>query len=715
MTDILIEQISNSLSINKKQVASTIDLLNEGATIPFISRYRKEATGSLDEIQVSNIASELKRLNELIKRKEYILKSISDNHKDKLTPGLVSSINNCWEINKLEDLYLPFKPKRKTRASAARDKGLEPFADLIMTQGDLDIMTEAGKYLNEEVENTDEALAGARDIIAELISEDAVARNSLRSLYKQSAVLTSKVNPKKKDEGQKYQDYFEYSEDLRKCPGHRLLAILRAEKEDILRIAVDVDNSLAESILKKQFIKTDVSNSSTDQINLAIEDSFKRLLTPSLENEFLKTYKEKADKEAILVFAENVRQLLLAAPLGQKVTMAIDPGFRTGCKLVCLDEQGSLLHNTTIFPTQSQNQQKEAAETVKKLIQKYSICAIAIGNGTAGRETQNFIKETIGDSSGIDVFMVNEAGASIYSASDAAREEFPDLDLTVRGAISIGRRLMDPLAELVKIDAKSIGVGQYQHDVDQHLLKDSLDQTVSSAVNLVGVNLNTSSQHLLQYVSGIGPKIAKAITSYRNDKGPFKSRKELLNVSGVGSKAFEQAAGFLRIPGAENPLDNSSVHPESYPVVNKMAKDLSRPVKDLIVAEKILAEIDLKKYINDKTGLPTLLDIINELKKPGLDPRGEAETFSFSKDINEIKDLKVDMRLPGIITNITKFGAFVDIGIKENGLLHISQISSTKFIKDPAEVLKLDQKVNVRVVSIDEERKRIQLSMKEGG
>ncbi|HMR41086.1 MAG TPA: Tex family protein [Ignavibacteria bacterium] len=713
MSDILTDQISNSLSINKKQVAATIKLLNEGATIPFISRYRKEATGSLDELQVGDISSELKRFNEIIKRKEYILRSISENHKDKLTPDLESRITNCWDLNKLEDLYLPFKPKRKTRASAAREKGLEPLAQFVLSQGSMDVYIEAEKFLNEEVQSAEDALSGARDIIAEQISEDAVARNALRSLYKQTSVLTSKVNPKKKDDGRKYQDYFEYSEELRRCPGHRLLAILRAEKEDILRIAVDVDNDLAEGILKKQFIKKDVSNSSTEQISLAIEDSFKRLLTPSLENEFLKAYKEKADKEAISVFTENVRQLLLAAPLGQKVTMAIDPGFRTGCKLVCLDEQGSFLYNATIFPNQSQNQQKEAAETVKKLVEKFNVKAIAIGNGTAGRETQNFIKDTLSESSGIDVFMVNEAGASIYSASEAAREEFPDLDLTVRGAISIGRRLMDPLAELVKIDAKSIGVGQYQHDVDQHQLKESLDQTVSSAVNLVGVNLNTSSQHLLQYVSGIGPKIAKAITSYRKDKGPFRSREELLNVSGVGSKAFEQAAGFLRIPGAENPLDNSAVHPESYPVVIEMAKDLSRPVNDLIVAEKLLAEIDIKKYVTEKTGLPTLQDIINELKKPGLDPRGEAAAFSFSKDINEIKDLKVDMRLPGIITNITKFGAFVDIGIKENGLLHISQISSTKFIKDPAEVLKLDQKVTVRVISIDEERKRIQLSMKE--
>ncbi|MFZ1323120.1 MAG: Tex family protein [Ignavibacteria bacterium] len=713
-SELLLLKISESLSINIKQVSATVDLLNENATIPFISRYRKEATGSLDEVQVSDISSELKRLNELIKRREYILKSISD--QEKLTPELETKINECWDSIDLEDLYLPYKPKRKTRAVAACEKGLEPLAKLIWSQGDLDIFNEAKVFINEEVVTIEDALEGARDIIAEWINEDADARNSLRNLFKHSAVISSKVVTKKKDEGQKYLDYFEYSEDLRKCPGHRLLAIFRGEREGILRVNAGVDTELAVKILEKLFIKPgkiSAENSSSEQIVKAIIDSFKRLLAPSLETEFRNLYKEKADKEAILVFTENLRQLLLAAPLGQKVTMAVDPGFRTGCKVVCLDEQGTLLHSTTIYPHPPQNQMKESAEVLIKLIEKYNIKAIAVGNGTAGRETENFIKGILKEKKDADVYLVNEAGASIYSASEAAREEFPELDLTVRGAISIGRRLMDPLAELVKIDAKSIGVGQYQHDVDQQKLKDSLDQTVSLAVNLVGVNLNTSSQHLLQYVSGIGPKLAKAITKYRSDKGPFSSREELMKVSGVGSKSYEQAAGFLRIPGAKNPLDNSAVHPESYSIVQMMAKDLSLPVKDLIVAAEIIKQIDIKKYVNDKVGIPTLEDIINELKRPGLDPRGEAAVFNFADDINDIKDLKIEMRLPGIITNLTKFGAFVNIGIKENGLLHISQISSNRFIKDPAEVLKLDQKVMVRVVSIDEERKRIQLSMKE--
>lgn len=714
MSKILLQHISNSLSISLKQVSATVDLLNENATIPFISRYRKEATGSLDEIQVSDISSELKRLNELIKRREYILKSISD--QEKLTPELEAKINECWDSIDLEDLYLPYKPKRKTRAAAASEKGLEPLAKLIWSQGDQDIFNEAKTFVNDEVLTIEDALEGARDIIAEWINEDADARNSLRNLFKHSAVISSKVVLKKKEEGQKYLDYFEYSEEMKKCPGHRLLAIFRGEREGILRVNAGVDTELAVKILEKQFIKPGKiagENSSSEQIVKAIIDSFKRLLAPSLETEFRNLYKEKADKEAILVFTENLRQLLLAAPLGQKVTMAVDPGFRTGCKVVCLDEQGTLLHSTTIYPHPPQNQMIESAEVLMKLIEKFNIKAIAVGNGTAGRETENFIKGIVKENKDADVYLVNEAGASIYSASEAAREEFPELDLTVRGAISIGRRLMDPLAELVKIDAKSIGVGQYQHDVDQQKLKESLDQTVISAVNLVGVNLNTSSQHLLQYVSGIGPKLAKAITKYRKDKGPFSAREELMKVSGVGNKSYEQAAGFLRIPGAKNPLDNSAVHPESYSIVQTMAKDLSVPVKDLIVAEEIIKKIDIKKYVNDKVGIPTLEDIINELKRPGLDPRGEAAVFNFADDINDIKDLKIEMRLPGIITNITKFGAFVNIGIKENGLLHISQISSNRFIKDPAEVLKLDQKVMVRIVSIDEERKRIQLSMKE--
>ncbi|MBK7447389.1 MAG: RNA-binding transcriptional accessory protein [Ignavibacteria bacterium] len=711
MTEIITEHISNTLSISKKQISATVELLEEGATIPFISRYRKEVTGSLDEMQVADIQTELKRLNELIKRREYILKSIAD--QDKLTDKLAEKINNCWEMNALEDLYLPFKPKRKTRATAARDKGLEPLATLIMTQENINVNEEAVKYLNVEVLTPEDAIAGARDIIAEWVSEDTAARNSLRELYKNTAILNSKVVIKKKEEGQKYLDYFEYSEELKKCPGHRLLAMLRAEQEGILRVSIDVDNDLAVKILDKIFVKNNLKNDSTAEVSSAIEDSFKRLLSPSIETEFFNSSKDKADKEAILVFSENLRQLLLASPLGPKATLAIDPGFRTGCKVVCLDEQGSLINNTTIYPHPPQNQIKESSEAIKKLIKQNKIKAIAIGTGTAGRETESFIKSVLEGSEGIELYMVNESGASIYSASEAAREEFPELDLTVRGAISIGRRLMDPLAELVKIDAKSIGVGQYQHDVDQENLKDSLDQTVSLAVNMVGVNLNTSSRHLLRYVSGIGNKIAEAIIRYRQDNGPFKSRKELMKVKGLGAKVFEQSAGFLRIPGAKNPLDNSAVHPESYKIVDKMAKDISKPVDELIKSDEVRKQIDIKKYINDKVGLPTLEDIMNELKKPGLDPRGKAEVFSFAEFVKDIDDLAVDMRLPGVITNLTKFGAFVNIGIKENGLLHVSQISSSRFIKDPAEVLKLDQKVMVRITNIDKERKRIQLTMKD--
>jgi uncharacterized protein len=711
MTEEINKHISNSLSISIKQVSATVDLLNEGATIPFISRYRKEATGSLDEMQVADIQSELKRLNELVRRREYILKSIAD--QDKLTDELAEKINSCWDMNTLEDLYLPYKPKRKTRASAAREKGLEPLATLIMSQQNISINNEAEKFITDEVASVEDALAGARDIIAEWISEDVSARNTMRELFGNTSVLSSTVVTKKKEEGQKYLDYFDYSEDLKRCPGHRLLAILRAEQEGILRVSIDVDADTAVSKLKRIFIKSINVNDSTIQVSLAISDSLKRLLSPSIENEFRHSSKEKADKEAIHVFSENLRQLLLASPLGPKATLAIDPGFRTGCKVVCLDEQGTLKHNTTIYPHPPQNQISDATEIIKKLIAQFRIQVIAIGNGTAGRETESFIKSVINTTSEIEVYMVNESGASIYSASEAAREEFPELDLTVRGAISIGRRLMDPLAELVKIDAKSIGVGQYQHDVDQEQLKDSLDQVVTFAVNQVGVNLNTSSRHLLRYVSGIGPKIAGAITKYRQDNGAFKSRKELMKVAGLGAKVFEQSAGFLRIPGAKNPLDNSAVHPESYGIVDAIAKDLSKPVAELIGSEELRKQIDVKKYVNEKVGLPTLEDIMSELKKPGLDPRGKAEVFSFAEGVNEITDLAPDMRLPGIITNLTKFGAFVNIGIKENGLLHISQISSNRFIKDPAEVLKLDQKVTVRIVSIDMERKRIQLSMKD--
>ena len=709
MTEILIKQISGRLSIGKSQVSNTVKLLEEGATIPFISRYRKETTGSLDETEVTAIEKEWKRLLELVKRREAILKSIND--QELLTPELKDKINNCWDMAELEDIYLPYKPKRKTRSSAAREKGLEPLAEIIMEQKEDQIEPIAEKYLNDEVPDIEAALAGARDIIAEWINENADARNTIRQQFERDAVFRSKVIEKKRDEGTKYSNYFEFNEPLNLCPGHRLLAIRRAEQEGILTVSISIDNDSAFESLQKILIKN--KNESAGQVRLSIKDAYKRLLAPSIATEFKNSSKAKADEEAIKVFSTNLRQLLLAAPLGPKVTMAIDPGFRTGCKLVCLDQQGNLLHNTTIFPHPPQKKVDEASEKVKGLLGKYKVEAIAIGNGTAGRETERFIKSLVTNSGTTEVFMVNEAGASIYSASETAREEFPNLDLTFRGAISIGRRLMDPLAELIKIDAKSIGVGQYQHDVNQDSLKEGLDQVVTSAVNQVGVNLNTASRHLLSYVSGIGPKLAKSIIHYRRENRSFRSRKELMKVKGLGAKAFEQSAGFFRIPGAVNPLDNTAVHPESYSIVAKMAKDLSHPVKSLIEAANIRQQIDINNYVTDTVGLPTLKDIMQELEKPGLDPRDKAEVFSFSEMINEITDLKPGMRLPGIITNITKFGAFVDIGIKENGLLHISQITE-RFIKDPAEVLKLEQKVIVRVVNIDVERKRIQLSMKEG-
>jgi len=709
MTEILVKYISSTLSISKSQVSNTVKLLEEGATIPFISRYRKEATGSLDETEVTSIEKEWKRLLELVKRREAILKSIND--RELLTPELEEKINNHWELAELEDIYLPYKPKRKTRASAAREKGLEPLAEIIMEQKEDQVEKIAEKYINDDVPDIEAALSGARDIIAEWINENADARNTIRQLFDRDAIVSSKVIEKQKDEGTKYQDYFDFREPLERCAGHRLLAIRRAEQEGILRVSISIENDSAIENLEKIFIKN--INESAGQVGLSIKDAYKRLLVPSIETEFKNSSKTKADEEAICVFSTNLRQLLLSPPLGPKVTMAIDPGFRTGCKLVCLDQQGNLLHHTTIFPHPPQPKVDEASAKIKGLLEKFKVEAIAIGNGTAGRETERFIKSLVGNSSTTEIFMVNEAGASIYSASETAKEEFPDLDLTFRGAISIGRRLMDPLAELVKIDAKSIGVGQYQHDVNQDSLKDGLDQVVTSAVNQVGVNLNTASRHLLSYVSGIGPKLAKSIINFRRENRSFHSRKELIKVSGLGAKAFEQSAGFLRIPRAENPLDNSAVHPESYSIVAKMAKDLSHPVKSLIEAANIRQQININNYVTDTVGLPTLQDIMQELEKPGLDPRGKAEVFSFSEVINEITDLKPGMSLPGIITNLTKFGAFVDIGIKENGLLHISQITD-RFIKDPSEVLKLDQKVMVRVVDIDVERKRIQLSMKEG-
>ncbi len=703
MFDQLIHQ---KLSIAKKQVAATIQLLEEGATIPFISRYRKEVTGSLDEVDVAEINTELRRLKDIEKRKETILKSLADQGIQ--NSKLIADIKKTWDLTVLEDLYLPYKPKRKTRASIAKEKGLEPLAQVLMIQEERNVLQRAKTFINKEVPDTDAALSGARDIIAEWINEDARARDAVRRIFNKKAEIGSRVIERNKEKGAKYKDYFDFSESLKKCPSHRLLAIRRAEQESILRVSISIPEEDALLKLDRIFLKN--NGVAAEQVNLAMEDAYKRLLSPSIETEFRKLSKMIADEEAIGVFSENLRQLLLAAPLGQRPTLAIDPGFRTGCKVVCLDGQGNFKKYETIFPHPPQKRMIEATETIHELVGKYNIKAIAIGNGTAGRETQQFIQSCFKNSE-IDVFMVNEAGASIYSASKVARDEFPDLDLTVRGAISIGRRLMDPLAELVKIDPKSIGVGQYQHDVDQTALKDSLDQVVALTVNQVGVNLNTASQHLLRYVSGIGPTLAKNIIAHRNENGVFASRQELKKVKGLGAKAFEQSAGFLRIPNAKNPLDNSAVHPESYGIVKQMAKDLAQPIDQLIEQAHLRKKINIHKYITKERGLPTLQDIMKELEKPGLDPRGKAETFSFAEGITDISDIRKDMRVPGVITNLTKFGAFVDIGIKENGLIHISQITN-RFIKDPAEVLKLDQKVMVRILEVDMDRKRIQLSLK---
>ncbi len=700
--------ISDKLSIGLRQVAATIELLTSGATIPFISRYRKEATGSLDETQVAAIDAEMKRLDALIKRKETILKSIAE--QEKLTPELEAKINNCWDTTALEDLYLPYRPKRKTRASIARERGLEPLATLLLEQRERNLELRAGQFLTDDVPDVEAALAGARDIIAEWVNEDANARNTVRRIFERSASIGSKVFLSKEEEGAKYRDYFDYNEALKHVPSHRLLAILRAEEEGILRVRIDIEEEQALERLGRQFVKA--NNACAEQVTLAVKDAWKRLMLPSLEIEFRNKAKEKADEEAIRVFAENLRQLLLAAPLGPRRTLALDPGYRTGCKVACLDEKGDLLHHTTIYPHPPQARVLESAETIRNLVQRFNIQAIAIGNGTASRETDSFIRSALDKNAGVDIFLVSEAGASIYSASEVAREEFPDLDLTVRGAISIGRRLMDPLAELVKIDPKSIGVGQYQHDVDQTKLKESLDQVVISAVNQVGVNLNTASKHLLQYVSGIGPKMAENIILYRKENGVFQARKDLMKVKGLGAKVFEQSAGFLRIPDAANPLDNSAVHPESYHIVNKMAKDVNESVETLIKNPAVRQQLDIKQYVTEQVGLPTLKDILQELAKPGLDPRGQAEVFAFDDTVRDISDLKPGMQLPGIVTNLAKFGAFVNIGIKENGLIHISQITN-RFIKDPAEVLKLGQKVTVRVVEVDAARKRVQLSMKE--
>jgi uncharacterized protein len=701
-------KIAQELSVSSKQVSATIALLDEGATVPFISRYRKEATGSLDEVQVAAIRDRVQQLRDLDKRREAILKSLTD--MGKLTPELEQQINAAETMVLLEDIYLPYRPKRKTRATAAREKGLQPLADNLFAQKNIDPELEAGKYINEEkgVNNIEEALAGARDIIAEFISENAEVRAKMRTLFTEKGTFQSKVVDGKEQEGIKYKDYFDWTEPVKSAPSHRILAMRRGEKEEILYLDIKPTEEDAIDLLEKEVITA--RNAAAAQVGLAITDGYKRLLKPSMETEIRLLTKKQADEEAIRVFAENARQLLLGAPLGQKRIMAIDPGFRTGCKLVCLDEQGKLLENTAIYPHTGAGQAKEAEKTVQHLFERYNIEAIAIGNGTAGRETEVFVRNL--NLPGATIVMVNESGASIYSASEVARDEFPDKDITVRGAVSIGRRLMDPLAELVKIDPKSIGVGQYQHDVDQNKLQTSLDDTVISCVNAVGVELNTASKQILAYVSGLGPQLAQNIVEYRNLNGAFKRRDQLKKVARLGDKAYEQAAGFLRIRGAENPLDTSAVHPERYALVEQMAKDLKCSVQDLMRDNTLRKSIPLQKYISDTVGLPTLSDIIAELAKPGRDPREQFEAFSFTEGVNSVSDLKPGMKLPGIVTNITNFGAFVDIGVHQDGLVHLSQITN-RYIKDPNEVLKVHQKVEVTVTEVDVTRKRISLSMKE--
>ncbi|TWI99433.1 uncharacterized protein JN11_02750 [Mucilaginibacter frigoritolerans] len=703
------KKIATELSITEKQVSATVALLDEGATVPFISRYRKEVTGTLDEVQVTTIRDRVQQLRDLDKRREAILKSLTD--MGKLTPELEKAINEAETMVLLEDIYLPYRPKRKTRATTAREKGLQPLADLLLEQKRIDVELEATKFIDEEkgVKSLEEALGGARDIIAEFISENAEVRTQMRSLFIEKGIFQSKVVEGKEDAGIKYKDYFDWSESVKTAPSHRVLAMRRGEKEEILWLDLKPEEDEAIELLEKAFVVG--NNPSADQVKQAITDGYKRLLKPSMETEVRLFTKKNADEEAIRVFAENARQLLLGAPLGQKRTMAIDPGFRTGCKVVCLDEQGQLLEYTAIFPHTGAGQAKEAEKTTKHLFERYNIEAIAIGNGTAGRETEVFVRNL--NLPNVAIMMVNESGASIYSASEVAREEFPDKDVTVRGAVSIGRRLMDPLAELVKIDPKSIGVGQYQHDVDQNKLQTSLDDTVMSCVNAVGVELNTASKQILAYVSGLGPQLAQNIVEYRNQNGAFKRRDQLKKVPRLGDKAFEQAAGFLRIHHAENPLDTSAVHPERYPLVEQMASDLKCSVKELMSDDKLRKSIPLLKYTSDTVGLPTLNDIMAELAKPGRDPREQFEAFSFTDGVNAITDLKVGMKLPGIVTNITNFGAFVDIGVHQDGLVHLSQITN-RFIKDANEVLKVHQKVEVTVTDVDVNRKRIALSMKDG-
>ena len=700
--------IAKKLNLNGRYVENTLQLLEEGCTIPFISRYRKERTGNMDEVQIAAISEANDKLKDIDKRKETVVKTITE--QGKMTDELQRRIEDCWDANELEDIYMPFKPKRRTKAQMARELGLEPLSVILMMQRENNPETAAKRFVKEGVKDVAAAIKGAQDIIAETVSEDERSRQQVRSAFRREAIISSKVVKAKADteEAAKFSDYFDFSEPLKRCSSHRLLAMRRGENEGILRISISADDEGCIDRVKRFFVRGYGKCSSL--VGEAVEDSYKRLLKPAIETEFANLSKEKADEEAINVFTENLRQLLLSAPLGQKRVMGVDPGFRTGCKVVCLDEQGNLLHHEAIFPHPPVNKPQQAAQQVEKMVERFNIEAIAIGNGTASRETTAFIK-SLHFNHDVKQFVVSEDGASVYSASKTAREEFPDEDVTVRGAVSIGRRLMDPLAELVKIDPKSIGVGQYQHDVDQTKLKKSLDLTVESCVNTVGVNLNTASQHLLTYVSGLGPTLAKNIVEYRKENGAFTSRAQLKKVSRLGPSAFEQCAGFLRIPGAKNPLDNSAVHPESYKIVEQMAKDCHCTVSDLIKDKKKRESIDIKRYITDTIGIPTLTDIIKELEKPGRDPREQIEAFEFDKNVTTVDDLMEGMILPGIVTNITNFGAFVDVGVHQDGLVHISQLAD-RYVSDPTQVVKLHQHVKVRVVEVDRKRNRISLSMK---
>ena len=707
---IFTQLISTELHLQEHAVENTLKLLDEGCTIPFISRYRKERTGGLDEVQITSISNRLSQLQEIAKRKETIVKTITE--QQKMTPDLQKRIDSCWDSTVLEDIYLPYKPKRRTRAQVAREQGLEPLATILLMQREPDPKRAAQRFVvaGGSPANVEDALKGAQDIIAEQVSEDERSRNLVRSVFRREAFIESKVVKAKKDsdEAQKYSDYFDWEEPLKRCSSHRLLAMRRGENEGILRISLTIDDEEAVQRLQRNYVH---GNGPCQRLVAeAVEDGYKRLLLPSIETEFARISKERADEEAIKVFSENLRQLLLSAPLGQKRVMGIDPGFRTGCKVVCLDAQGNLLHHEAIFPHPPINHRMQATIHLQEMLKKYQVEAIAIGNGTASRETKEFVAEVLTESAPA-VYVVSEDGASVYSASKVARDEFPDEDVTVRGAVSIGRRLMDPLAELVKIDPKSIGVGQYQHDVDQTQLKQSLDQTVESCVNMVGVNLNTASQHLLTYVSGLGPTLAQNIVDYRKENGAFSSRAQLKKVPRLGPSAYQQCAGFLRIPAAKNPLDNSAVHPESYAVVEQMAKDCHCTVSDLINKKELREQIDIHRYVTAEVGLPTLTDIMKELEKPGRDPREQIEEFEFDSSVQTVEDLREGMELPGIVTNITNFGAFVDVGVHQDGLVHVSQLAD-RYVSDPTQVVHLHQHVRVRVIGVDLRRNRISLSMK---